>query len=383
MNRRRALRVLGGLGLGLLLGPRFAVAESADELAREAQAALTGGDTDTALSLLRDAVAEDARNDRVQALLGRTYLQRGDARAALRHFTLAVRLNPEDTLSRIMMETIRQFPLPPRKGKKAPPARPSRSNALAAAAEAERKSLLGEGATTGGGPRRLLLDPGHGGVDAGAPGAGLREADVTLDIALRLARAFSGHSDAVDVMLTRTADVDLPGWARAALAGFYGADLLVSIHATRLPDSGAKGIGLYAFAAKASDELAEAVGLVENAAFDRRSRLTARPGVQAFLSATRRAAGAGHLQRGRDAARDMAAALKSGAPLALHGVGTAPLQLLAEADAPAVLVETGFLSNPADAAVLGTPEKRQQLADALARAVLAALGVTAAGGDKP
>ena len=96
-------------------------AESADELAREAQAALTGGETDQALSLLREAQGKDPRNDRVQALLGRAWLQRGDAREALAHFTMAVRINPEDTLSRIMAETIGQFPLPAGDGKSAAP----------------------------------------------------------------------------------------------------------------------------------------------------------------------------------------------------------------------------------------------------------------------
>ncbi len=371
MSRRIAAFFCLILSCCLAFAP-FVRAESADELAREAQAALTGGETDQALSLLKEAQGKDPRNDRVQALLGRAWLQRGDAREALAHFTMAVRLNPEDTLSRIMAETIGQFPLPAKDGKSATPP-PGRSRTLSADARAEREALLAKGPRAGReGPFRVCIDAGHGGLDPGAPGAGLREADVSLDIALRLARVLAAKGDDVSVALTRTADVTLPGWARAALAGFYDADLFVSIHAARVPEPAASGLAFYAFAREPSDAVAGAAARVENAAHESLEMQPGRLGAQSFFAAASRAAGTPQVLAAGRAARTMAAAAAAGSPLPVRGAGTGPFRLLDEADAPAVLVEAGFLSHAADASVLAAPEKRQALAEALGRAVLAA-----------
>ncbi|MFU2209502.1 N-acetylmuramoyl-L-alanine amidase [Solidesulfovibrio sp. C21] len=375
MNRRQILRLLGLSGLLVVGVPGISRAASSDELARSAQDALESGDTDKALSLLDEATAKDPRNDRVQALLGRTYFQRGDARTALAHFTLAVRLNPEDTLSRIMVETISQFPLPPG-GDKPGDTPPRRAMAMDKAAKAEREALshptAGEARNT---PLRLLIDAGHGGMDVGTPGDGLRESDVTLDIALRLARILAASPQRVALSLSRTADVSLPDWARGSLAGFYGADMLLSLHAARVPRPEAAGIAVYAYSPTPSDALAGEVARVEGRGRGRRPAEASRAGQDIFLTAARRTAGSGRMAAGVRLARELTAALRQGAsPLPVAGGGSGPFALLAAADAPAVLVEAGFLSHPQDAAALAVPEKRQAVADALARAILALAG---------
>ena len=220
MDRRRVLSFLAVAGGLAWLRPSVLLAASADELAGEGQAELTGGNVAKALTLLHEAESKDPRNDRVQALLGRAYFQQGDARAALAHFLLAVRLNPEDTLSRLLADSISQFPMPAAKaehGREAAPSR-SRPSKLALDAKAEREALAKATGKPGReGPWHVLLDAGHGGLDAGATVGGLREADVALDLALRLARSLAPARNEVVIHLTRTADVSLPGWARAGL----------------------------------------------------------------------------------------------------------------------------------------------------------------------
>ena len=147
MNRRQLLLFLGAAGLAAGWPQWLPAAASSDELAGEGQAELTGGNLAKALALLLEAEAKDPRNDRVQALLGRAYFQQGDARTALAHFTQAVRLNPEDTLSRLMAETISQFPLPAGGGAGREPASGrTRPSQLAREAQAEREALLGAAA---------------------------------------------------------------------------------------------------------------------------------------------------------------------------------------------------------------------------------------------
>ena len=376
MDRRSVLSLLAVVGGLAWLRPSMLLAASADELAGEGQAELTGGNVAKALNLLHEAESKDPRNDRVQALLGRAYFQQGDARAALTHFTLAVRLNPEDTLSRLLADTISQFPLPATKdgpGRESSPAR-SRQSKLAQEAKAEREALAkGTGPTPRQGPWRVLIDAGHGGLDAGTAVGGLREADVSLDLALRMARALAPARNEVVIYLTRTADVSLPGWARAGLAGFYGADLLVSLHAARVSDPAAMGLTAYGYGREPSDALAALVARVENAAYGPGASWKFRGGEGLFLAAASDAVGQARFERGRELARALMHAISAASPLPGRATARAPLKLLEEADAPGMLLETGFLSNADDVAALASPDKRQAQAQALADALLSAL----------
>jgi N-acetylmuramoyl-L-alanine amidase len=80
---------------------------------------------------------------------------------------------------------------------------------------------------------RVVIDPGHGGPDPGAVGIdGLRETDVVLDVSLQVAQLLQARG--VQVLLTRTSEVDVDLPPRVALANSSGADLFVSLHANAL-----------------------------------------------------------------------------------------------------------------------------------------------------
>jgi len=80
---------------------------------------------------------------------------------------------------------------------------------------------------------RVVIDPGHGGPDPGAVGIqGLRETDIVLDVALQTARLL--QSRGVQVLLTRTSEVDVDLPPRVDLANSSQADLFVSLHANAL-----------------------------------------------------------------------------------------------------------------------------------------------------
>jgi N-acetylmuramoyl-L-alanine amidase len=107
---------------------------------------------------------------------------------------------------------------------------------------------------------RVVLDPGHGGPDPGAVGIeGLRETDVVLDVALQVAQLLQARG--VQVLLTRTTEVDLDLPPRVALANASGAQLFVSLHANALsldrPD--VNGIETFYVEGGASTRLAQLV----------------------------------------------------------------------------------------------------------------------------
>ena len=107
---------------------------------------------------------------------------------------------------------------------------------------------------------RVVIDPGHGGPDPGAVGIeGLRETDVVLDVALQVAQLLQARG--VQVLLTRTTEVDVDLPPRVALANASGAQLFVSLHANALsldrPD--VNGIETFYFEGGASTQLAQLV----------------------------------------------------------------------------------------------------------------------------
>src|SRR4029079_7492159 len=99
-------------------------------------------------------------------------------------------------------------------------------------------------AGTGGGRgiRRVAIDPGHGGNDAGAVGpTGLKEKDVTLDIAHRVAPLLARELK-IETLLTRDNDAYVPLDLRTAQAHAFHGDLFVSIHCNASENGKASGV---------------------------------------------------------------------------------------------------------------------------------------------
>jgi N-acetylmuramoyl-L-alanine amidase len=83
--------------------------------------------------------------------------------------------------------------------------------------------------------RRILIDPGHGGAELGAPGAlRVAEKDVVLSLSKRLVEKLRARG--AQVTLSRETDVTIPIYDRPLLAEKIGAEVLLSVHANALPD---------------------------------------------------------------------------------------------------------------------------------------------------
>ena len=111
--------------------------------------------------------------------------------------------------------------------------------------------------------RRIVLDPGHGGRDPGAIGAGgLKEKDVVLRVARKLAPKLRRRMG-VDVVLTRNADVFIPLKGRTAMANAERADLFLSLHANASHNRRAGGLETY-YLDKTTDEATMKLAAREN-----------------------------------------------------------------------------------------------------------------------
>lgn len=90
---------------------------------------------------------------------------------------------------------------------------------------------------------RVFIDPGHGGSDPGASGFGRKEADINLQVSLKLKSRL--ESKGIEVVMSRTTDEFLPLKERANLANKSGAHVFVSIHQNSFSSESANGIETY------------------------------------------------------------------------------------------------------------------------------------------
>jgi N-acetylmuramoyl-L-alanine amidase len=174
-------------------------------------------------------------------------------------------------------------------------------------------------------PRLIVIDPGHGGSDTGSEHGGLKEADLTLDMAKRVRDILVARGWLVK--LTRETDVDVYApndsphdelQARVDVANKAGARLFVSIHANAFINSGPYGTTCY-------------ISKPEDVPLGR------------MLEG----------QLAQDGTKD-------------DGVVKSHLYVTYHTRMPAVLVETAFLTNPSDYALLASAAWRQKVAEEIA-----------------
>jgi N-acetylmuramoyl-L-alanine amidase len=210
------------------------------------------------------------------------------------------------------------------------------------------------------GVRRVIVDAGHGGSSAGTSSAsGLREKDLTLDIAERLSALIVKQG--LEAVMTRTGDETLSLSQRAVAANSQRGDIFVSIHLNSLQPSSARGIETYYLGLGEGSDV-DAIAAEENqhsgySLKDMRSMLEriyadARRDESRRLAESVQIALVGTLRRTEPAITD-------------RGVKSAPFVVLVATQMPAILAEVSCLSNAEEAGRLNAADYRQTIAEAL------------------
>jgi N-acetylmuramoyl-L-alanine amidase len=217
------------------------------------------------------------------------------------------------------------------------------------------------------GVRRVVIDPGHGGKDYGAPGylRGVHEKKVTLQIARRLAKHIQAELG-LEVVLTRNGDRYLTLEERTAIANTKSADMFISIHTNASRDRRAYGIETY-FLNLATDEEAIRVAAMENATSTKNiSDLqkilydlmqNAKINESSRLAAYVQSAMVEHLKNRRYSR------VKS------KGVKQAPFYVLLGAQMPSILIETSFISNSRECKRLVNDKYQTRLAEGIVQGI--------------
>jgi N-acetylmuramoyl-L-alanine amidase len=217
----------------------------------------------------------------------------------------------------------------------------------------------------------IVIDPGHGGVEEGAEGpTGVLEKNITLDLSRRLKQKLDGDPS-INVVLTRDEDRLVGLDERTAIANHNQADLFVSIHLNASTRSKATGAETYFLSADATDDEARTLAALENRAFgvDQQSIVTSddqRRGLDLVLWDL---AQNQYIAQSSLLAESVQRHMNQLTGIRDRGVRQAPFRVLMGATMPAILVEVGFITNPAEETRIKSMAYRNRIVDALASAV--------------
>jgi len=215
---------------------------------------------------------------------------------------------------------------------------------------------------------RVVLDPGHGGIDPGAEVGDIREKDLMLTFAREL-REVLLRAGGFDVVLTRDADEFVSLERRVALAHRAGADVFLSLHADALSGARARGASVYTLSDSASDAASAALAERHNradilAGVDLSGKDDVVADVLMDLARMETQPRSEHLAR-----VFLEGFRASGMPLLSRPKRHAGFSVLKAPDIPSVLIELGFLSSPRDLRNLRDAEWRGEVAQTLSDAL--------------
>jgi len=209
--------------------------------------------------------------------------------------------------------------------------------------------------------KRIVIDPGHGGKD---PGCFMEGQIVEKEVTLALAQIVEGKVEEkfdIDVVLTREKDVFIPLEKRTAFANVNKADLFISLHINAHKQPNVHGFETY-FLNMATDERAVLLAARENATSEKSISdlqsilndlmLNTKITESSKLAHEIQRGVLGQVKRKYGNARDL-------------GVKQAPFYVLIGAEMPAVLVETGFMTNPVERKRLRSRKYLETLANGI------------------
>jgi N-acetylmuramoyl-L-alanine amidase len=215
------------------------------------------------------------------------------------------------------------------------------------------------------GVSRIVIDAGHGGHDPGASTTEITEAELVLDVTLRLEKLLL-QQPGVEVVLTRRTNDFISLEDRTEIANRESADLFLSIHANASANALARGVETY-FLNFALNPQAEAVAARENAASGK--TMSSLPSIVKAITLNSK------LNESRDFATAVQRSLVRGMrpgnkALRDLGVKQAPFMVLIGASMPSILAEISFVTNAQEAKLLKTSAYRQRIAESLLAGIL-------------
>lgn len=216
--------------------------------------------------------------------------------------------------------------------------------------------------------RVIVIDPGHGGIDPGAPSViGVHEKNIVLQVA-RVVRDALKRTGRYEVVLTRDRDVFIPLRQRFEIARAANADLFISLHADSFKSASVRGASVYTLSERASDREAALLAAKENksdviAGVDLGTEAPEVSSILIDLAQRETMNYSAHF------AGILVGEMAKAVPMRRNSHRFAGFVVLKAPDVPSVLVEMGYLSNPQDATALSNRTRQVKLANSLRSAI--------------
>ena len=211
----------------------------------------------------------------------------------------------------------------------------------------------------------VAVDAGHGGKDQGAHGPdGLLEKDVTLAVARALAAQIN-RQPGMKAILTRDGDYFIPLQRRYEIARQNQADLFVAIHADSYPGSDARGSSVWVLSPRGKSSVAAQMLADRENSSDLIGGVSLAAENDSLASVLLDMQQGWAVQASETVAQNVLNALAALGPTHRGYVEHANFVVLRSPDVPSILVETAFISNPAEERKLGDASHQQQLASAM------------------
>ncbi|MFC1821323.1 N-acetylmuramoyl-L-alanine amidase [Thermodesulfobacteriota bacterium] len=213
--------------------------------------------------------------------------------------------------------------------------------------------------------KRIVIDPGHGGKDPGTYlKGGIKEKHIVLNLARILERKIES-SLGIETILTRQKDVFLSLEKRTAFANIKKADLFISLHINAHHQRSIRGLETY-FLNMATDERAVKVAARENATSQK--NISDLQTILSDLMLNTKISESSKLAH--EVQNGMLYSTRRGyKQVKSLGVKQAPFYVLIGAEMPAVLVETGFITNPTERKRLQSSIYQKRLAEGIAKGI--------------
>ena len=217
------------------------------------------------------------------------------------------------------------------------------------------------------GTKRIVIDAGHGGKDAGGRRAfGLKEKEINLLVAKDLYSLFS-ENPMFNALLTRTSDVFIPLSERSRIANDVKADVFISIHANASRDRRENGFEVYFMSEKASDPGAAEVADYENSVVGLEDGEQRPDPTSLLLHSLARNE---YVNEGSKLAGLISKEMEKSTPFSNRNVKQAAFYVLRGTYTPGVLVEIGFMSNSRDQKQMNDKKVRAKIAAAIYKGIL-------------
>ncbi len=219
--------------------------------------------------------------------------------------------------------------------------------------------------------RTIVIDAGHGGKDPGCLGKHVEEADVALNIALKLKDNIQKNLPGVNVILTRDSDKFIELHERAKIANESGADLFISIHCNSSPSTSAYGTETYTMGLhKTSGNLMvmERENSVIKQEDDYEKNYEGFEHTDEYYI-MREILQSSNIRNSVKFASKVEKKFVSKSKRRSRGINQAGFLVLWKTTMPSVLIETGFLSNSTEESFLKTTDGQQKIAEGIFEAV--------------